>query len=252
LCNVALWTEGLDVPQVSCIHQVRPTQSDGLYLQMIGRALRPVPGKQDALILDYAPLEARNICMAGDVLGVDARKDVYIKESEERGEVIGGFTFDGSVKWLSGDPMEIISHELNYLDISPWSWHRGEDGWLSLGLGAASDGIERTLAISPAAEDGQRSLWGIAKRPEDRRSRAYLIREGAFEDLSEAADELIDKWANATLAAKSRRWRREAATEGQVKYARRLGVWRDGMSKGECAEAITAALAVKAVGRYAA
>jgi hypothetical protein len=31
LCNVALWTEGLDVPQVSCIHQVRPTKSDGLY-----------------------------------------------------------------------------------------------------------------------------------------------------------------------------------------------------------------------------
>ena len=72
LCNVALWTEGLDVPQISCVHQVRPTKSDGLYTQMIGRALRPVPGKSDALILDYAPAESRNIVMAGDVLGVDA------------------------------------------------------------------------------------------------------------------------------------------------------------------------------------
>jgi superfamily II DNA or RNA helicase len=249
LCNVALWTEGLDVPQVSCIHQVRPTQSDALYLQMIGRALRPVPGKEDALILDYAPLEARNICMAGDVLGVDARKDVYIKESEERGEVVGGFTFDGSVKWLTGDPMEIISRELNYLDLSPWSWHRGSDGWLSLGLGAASDGIDRTLAISPAAEDGRRSLWGVAKREGDRYPRAYLIREGEFEALSEVAEGLIERWANATLAAKGRRWRREFPTEAQARFAQRLGVYEGGLSKGELAARITHALAVRSVRR---
>ncbi len=252
LCNVALWTEGLDVPEVSCIHQVRPTQSDGLYLQMIGRALRPVPGKSDALVLDYAPLEARNIVMMGDVLGVDARKDVYVRESEEEGEVLAGFTFDGSIKWLTGDPMEIISRELDYLDLSPWSWHREPDGWLSLGLGRASDDIERTLVIGPATESGQRSLWGIAKREGDRSPRAYLIREGEFEALSEAAEELIEKWANATLAAKGRRWRREFPTEAQVKFAQRLGVYRDGLSKGDLAARITHALAVRSIGRSAA
>ena len=127
LCNCALWTEGLDVPEVSCIHQVRPTKSDSLYTQIIGRALRPVPGKVDALILDYAPLEARDIVMAGDVLGVEAKKEVYIKESEEPGEVIAGFTFDGEVKWLDGSPMELISRSLDYLNLSPWVWTKEPD-----------------------------------------------------------------------------------------------------------------------------
>jgi superfamily II DNA or RNA helicase len=251
LCNVALWTEGLDVPEVSCIHQVRPTQSDALYLQMIGRALRPVPGKQDALILDYAPLEARQVVMMGDVLGVDARKDAYVKATEKPGEVIGGFTYDGSVKWLTGDPMEIISRELDYLDLSPWSWHREADGWLSLGLGKASDGIERTLAISPAAESDQRTLWGIAKR-EDDHPRAYLIRQGDFQELSEAAEELIEKWANPILAAKGRRWRKEPPTMAQIEFAGRLGVYEAGISKGELAARITHALAVKAIRRNSA
>ena len=70
LCNVALWTEGLDLPEISCVHQVRPTQSDGLYTQMIGRGLRLFPGKIDALILDYAPVDSRNIALMCDGLGV--------------------------------------------------------------------------------------------------------------------------------------------------------------------------------------
>jgi superfamily II DNA or RNA helicase len=49
LCNCALYGEGLDVPEVSCIHQVRPTKSDGLYLQMVGRGLRTFPGKEDCI-----------------------------------------------------------------------------------------------------------------------------------------------------------------------------------------------------------
>jgi len=40
LCNCFLWVEGLDLPEISCIHQVRPTQSDLVYVQMIGRSLR--------------------------------------------------------------------------------------------------------------------------------------------------------------------------------------------------------------------
>jgi hypothetical protein len=190
--------------------------------------------------------------MMGDVLGVDARKDAYVKATDERGEVIGGFTYDGSVKWLTGNPMELISRELDYLDLSPWSWHREPDGWLSLGLGKASDGIERTLAISPATQTGQRSLWGIAKREDDRHARAYLIRQGDFEELSEAAEALIEKWANPTLAAKGRRWRKEPPTEAQVHFARRLGVYEPGISKGELAARITHVLAIRSIGRTAA
>jgi len=38
----------------TCHHRARPTKSLGLYLQMAGRALRPFPGKEDALLLDHS------------------------------------------------------------------------------------------------------------------------------------------------------------------------------------------------------
>ena len=47
-------TEGWDQPEVSCLVLARPTRHMGLYRQMVGRVLRPAPGKADALILDHA------------------------------------------------------------------------------------------------------------------------------------------------------------------------------------------------------
>jgi superfamily II DNA or RNA helicase len=52
LCNCALFTEGLDVPGINAVILARPTKSLGLWLQMCGRALRPAPGKDHAIIID--------------------------------------------------------------------------------------------------------------------------------------------------------------------------------------------------------
>ncbi len=52
LSNVGIVTEGFDVPACSCVQLARPTKSLSLYLQMVGRALRPHPGKT-AIILDH-------------------------------------------------------------------------------------------------------------------------------------------------------------------------------------------------------
>jgi DNA repair protein RadD len=54
VCNAMVLTEGWDAPSVSCLVLARPTRHMGLYRQMVGRVLRPAPGKTDALILDHA------------------------------------------------------------------------------------------------------------------------------------------------------------------------------------------------------
>jgi superfamily II DNA or RNA helicase len=54
LCNVNLFTEGWDCPSVACVIMARPTCSVTLYLQSIGRGMRPNPGKSELLILDHA------------------------------------------------------------------------------------------------------------------------------------------------------------------------------------------------------
>jgi DNA repair protein RadD len=52
--NCMVLTEGWDMPEVGCCVLGRPTRKMGLYRQMIGRVLRPAPGKNDAIILDHS------------------------------------------------------------------------------------------------------------------------------------------------------------------------------------------------------
>jgi DNA repair protein RadD len=53
LVTVDVVSEGFDIPAASVAILLRPTQSLGLYLQQVGRVLRPAPGKDAALILDH-------------------------------------------------------------------------------------------------------------------------------------------------------------------------------------------------------
>lgn len=51
--NIQTLTTGVDW-DVRCLILARPTRSEMLYVQIIGRALRTAPGKDDALILDHS------------------------------------------------------------------------------------------------------------------------------------------------------------------------------------------------------
>lgn len=54
LVTVQVLTEGADFPVCDAVIMARPTKSHVLYAQMVGRALRRYPGKDDALVLDLA------------------------------------------------------------------------------------------------------------------------------------------------------------------------------------------------------
>ena len=54
LVNVVVATEGFDLPDAACVVLARPTMSLALYLQMVGRGLRPKPDSGDCRILDLA------------------------------------------------------------------------------------------------------------------------------------------------------------------------------------------------------
>lgn len=58
IVNIGTLTTGVDA-DIRCIVLARPTKSEMLHVQIIGRALRTAPGKADALILDHADNHAR-------------------------------------------------------------------------------------------------------------------------------------------------------------------------------------------------
>jgi len=54
VCNCNVLTEGFDCPELEVCVLARPTLSVSLYLQMVGRVLRPAEGKTQARIHDHA------------------------------------------------------------------------------------------------------------------------------------------------------------------------------------------------------
>jgi DNA repair protein RadD len=54
LTNANVLTTGFNAPQVDLLAMLRPTQSTGLYVQMVGRGTRRADGKDDCLVLDFA------------------------------------------------------------------------------------------------------------------------------------------------------------------------------------------------------
>lgn len=87
LINCALFTEGFDAPETSCVAVARPTKSRALYAQMVGRGTRLAEGKADCLVLDLAPQNARHELVSivdlfeGKPLPEDLREQVKIAEA---------------------------------------------------------------------------------------------------------------------------------------------------------------------------
>lgn len=54
VCNVGIWTEGVDIPCLSCCILMRLSGSYVLYAQAVGRVMRAFPGKKDAVLLDHS------------------------------------------------------------------------------------------------------------------------------------------------------------------------------------------------------
>ena len=59
LANCMVLTRGFDSPRAQCAVMDRPTTNPGLYAQMVGRVLRPYPGKTRALVLDGVGVSSR-------------------------------------------------------------------------------------------------------------------------------------------------------------------------------------------------
>ena len=73
LVNVGVLKEGVDLPAVSSVIMARPTLSLLLYIQLMGRGLRPYEGKDHLNLIEIEGKVADNVdvCSAPMVIGVD-------------------------------------------------------------------------------------------------------------------------------------------------------------------------------------
>lgn len=236
LVNVALWTEGLDLPNLECCHLVRPTKSDALYMQMVGRILRTHPGKEIADIFDYQPMGDRNLEMRMEMLGIKKKK--MVGKFAHRGE---GAMPEGPTLHKAGDLVEYVM--LDYFKKRKEAWI-DVNGWRIVGLGKGADNVERSMAVSP---DGC-ELWAIWRREGERWNQAKRYLTGDFDTVAKQADEFVRKHGSNMIKAKAP-WRKGPPSEKMIQFGQRLKVYQPHMTAGQLSDAINQKLVMQAIQR---
>lgn len=193
LCNVAVLTEGFDDPGVSCIAMARPTRSEGLYAQCVGRGTRLHPGKKDCLILDFVDVSRLSLCSLPSLFGIPRELDLDGQDVLEARKVWQQIEFDHPGFELeavaltlpeiqqraeSFDPLTLEAHE-NVRAISG-------NAWFSLGRHGLGLHFQRRAGKLGEALVLQRGLRG--KRWEVSLDERVMERFSTLEAAVEAVD----------------------------------------------------------------
>lgn len=117
ICNSMLYTEGFDCPEVDCIINLRPTQSKGLFTQMLGRGTRICDGKENVLYVDFLwktdkeIMTPCNLFAETDVLAKSMR-DFLVMNANKSYEMITLAQYIdlimGGIKMMEGARMEWV------------------------------------------------------------------------------------------------------------------------------------------------
>ena len=114
IVNCMVFTEGTDIPRVETVIVARPTQSEALYAQMVGRGLRQYPGKERLMLIDCVGVTGKaSLCTAPSLLGLDM-ENVPARKADE----IQGPLFELPEKILSaGDCPESWIKNIRLVDL---------------------------------------------------------------------------------------------------------------------------------------
>jgi hypothetical protein len=228
LTNVAVLTEGFDDPGVSCVAMARPTRSEGLYAQCVGRGTRLAQGKKDCLILDFVDLSSLNLCTLPALFGVPRDVDLQggdVREARRVWQEIlfdrPGFELEAGALTLREIQDRAASFDPLTLAIDPEVRAISDNAWFSLGRHGVGIHFERRpgrIAELLVLKRGtRRTAWEITL---DGRVVASFTR---LEDAVQASDYEIGRMGRAARASAKHTapWRRTAIPE-----ERRLDAWK--------------------------
>lgn len=243
IVNCMVLTEGADFPFADCAVIARPTSNQSLFIQMVGRVLRPSPvtGKADALVLIMSGTGARIATLVD--LEPDAVKDVEDGES-----LAEAYEREEEYKETRA-PAGSVRFELKHKDLdlfgasAAYQWLRTPKGVQFIPLGG--NGL---IALWPCVDT--EGLWDVVHVPEDKspwqRLHTCLDLGMAMAWGESEADE-----RSALNTGKKASWRRKPASDKQINYAARLGqAVTEDMRAGEVGDLISVGLAARKIDRY--
>lgn len=141
LVNCMVFTEGTDIPLVETVIIARPTRSDSLYAQMVGRGLRLHPDKERLILIDCVGItDTASLCTAPSLLGMDmsaipekARKQVQGDLFELPDKIIKAS--DTPMSWIRNtEIVDLWAKEQSY-NLHDLNFFKMPDGSLTLSTG---------------------------------------------------------------------------------------------------------------------
>ncbi|MEJ0006022.1 MAG: DEAD/DEAH box helicase [Steroidobacteraceae bacterium] len=88
LANCFLLSFGTDIPTVECIVLARPTRSVPLFLQMVGRGLRPASGKDSCIVIDHGRVvESLGLPHIDRAWSLDRTRNINVEARQQQATV---------------------------------------------------------------------------------------------------------------------------------------------------------------------
>jgi superfamily II DNA or RNA helicase len=233
LVNCMVLTEGFDAPWASCAVIARPTQSQPLFVQMVGRVLRPWPTKTDALVLDVVGAsETNKLCSLIDLV------PGQIEQIEE------GETLTEAILREEKEPKSVLK-ELKLKDADLFAG--SSQSWLM---------TEQGVMFIPLGSEGEVFLW-----PTDRGTFdvCYSPKNGRWQKVRlDLAMGSAQAWAETEAeermpfnTGRKASWRKGKPSEAQLSIAEahKITVPED-LSRGKLSDLISVKFASRKFDRY--
>lgn len=271
LVNCQLLLEGYDDPSVEGVVFARPTQSQALYIQAIGRGLRLFPGKTECVVIDcVGNSDKHQPVQLASLAGFDP-EGTFGKSKKKLGEEDGGED-EESPEVIDANLSDGREFSFAKRPAGRYQWRETQFGWVlqipKIGyfLVAWSDRAHQKATIkffdqrtgrkdSPPKQVVREPVdfelaYGMVEGECDRIFRARSKRQkeeedehdeplSSFVDLDEGLEEATS--TTETLMLKNAGWRRNPSTAKQHDLLRALGVKEKSLPEtvGEASDLIT-------------
>ena len=275
LLNCGVFTEGTDIPNIDCVLLARPTKSQNLLVQMIGRGMRLHPGKENCHIIDMvASLEA-GVVTAPTLFGLDPatlvneadinelndqreRQELETRREEQVDRQVAdslssphlprsiNFTDYDSVHDLIGD----TSGERYIRTMSKLAWVRVRQDRYVLSI---QSGDYVTIEFSKCGKDYSvvyvQKIIDLERTAKTKSKSPYMrpreiAQTEALSDAIHAADTFASKKFPWHYVHHGQAWRQAPASEGQLLFINKMRpmgdqLTADTISKGKATDMIT-------------
>lgn len=224
IVNCMVFTEGTDIPRVETVIIARPTQSETLYAQMVGRGLRLYPGKEKLTLIDCVGITGRaSLCTAPSLLGIDMSAVPPSKRDEVQGDLFelpirAVSASDCPESWIRNvQVVDLWAKEQKY-QLHDVNWFKMPDGSLVCSL------LDRKRITIPCPD----ALGMVRGRP------MQEVLDEAYRYLSEQYAGQKYLWDIGAV----KRWGKAPATQKQLDIIRKRckGFDTTGLTKGEAGQ----------------